>query len=1525
MIPRALSYINLLLIAVILWLLGLGLPQRYRVESAKPRVERNGTVNQPADSPIFAPQALTSTLARGLAAQIEDRNTPTSLQKLSDRDPASAFLGLDLSRSRDRALAAARLAEIDDRRFERTHALALADRVPFRIEGPGDRVAELHDFRPDGTPLYKVTHNRNAAISTGANLLQPAPYLLDGTGLRAGVWDGGAVLSTHREFNGRVRLRNSSSAPDNHATHVAGTMAASGVDPLARGMAAALSIDSYDWTNDYAEMTAVGAAAPGDVATRLPISNHSYGYWGTDSDMGRYEREARALDALTYALPYYLSFWSAGNDQADLSVLGGYQSITYTALAKNIITVGAVNDAVSSGLRSPALGTMSSFSSWGPADDGRIKPDLVANGVSLLSSVKTDNAAYSAMSGTSMSSPSAAGSAALVAQLYLREFSTLPRSATLKALLIHTADDLGRVGPDYQFGWGLLNAKAAADLVLAHKSSLASPKIIEGAITSTDRTRNHAFAWNGIDPIRATLVWLDPAGAAQADPNSRVPNLVHNLDLVVVAPDGTTLHQPYTMPFVGVWTPGTLQSPATRGKNNVDNVEQVLIETPGQPGNYTLRVSLDGNLIASAQPYSLIVTGGTDEPANPPPTVRLLSPVGVNTLLGGTAVSLVAEASDTDVNGQPAAVAKVEFLANDLIVGSRSTPPYAMQWTPVSAGHYTVYARAHDLEGGSSISSSAVVQILSGSGTPSITSFTPSSGASGTVVTLSGQNFADLTLVEIGGVSAAYTVLSLDRIEAIVPAGASTGSIRVVGQRGVATAATFEVLKSALLISQIYPGASLTGSPYRSDYVELRNRTSAPVNINGWSLQYATASGLAWTVAPLSGIVPSNGRHLIVLNTGSNGQPIPAGDSVNQTLNLSSSSGKIALVNRTQELSGSSPIGQAGVMDFVGYGFSNAALGSPAVAPPTTSALTRNNGGLSDLGDNSKDFSPAPPAPRNATGQPAIPVIQSPLTLQAWKGQAFNYQIIAAGAPTSYAAGGLPAGLALDAATGRISGILSATGTSQISLQAANAAGTGAATLTLAVSGSLFQENFAAIVVGNSNSTTGSTTAWTGSTNFPVVTAAYQALSCVRLGTNSSSGSMTTRPLDLSAGGGSFTLSFKVKGWSTVEGDILVDITGQTQRRVAYSSIMSGAFEPIKLSYVGGLAGATVTLATSRQRAFIDDVVIDVAPAPEVEISGELTALITDYGSPSAPLNITVSGRYLVDSITVTAPVGFELGPVTGTQGAFAAVQTIAATSELNPTKLPLRFAAGSGPGSYSGVTIARSLGSATATTGTVFATVKPRFVTVTARDRQKPYGQVLTLGTVAFSTAGLADGDAVDSVILIDSGGLAADALPGAYPITPSAASGPLFNPSNYVVDYRPGTLTVQGQIYENWLNGRLSGSDAQTDADPDHDGLTNLAEFFFGLDPLHPAATAHRPAISLAGNELRLDYRRSKTQAFFQGTVEWSSQLETGATWQSAGIVDEVLSEHEDHQWRRAKLTLPNIPFSRRFLRLKIEGTSP
>ena len=179
--------------------------------------------------------------------------------------------------------------------------------IPVRIDAGGGKVSVLHDFRGD-QPLYRTTNNRNAAISTGANLLQASPYGLDGTGVKVGVWDAGSIRTTHRELTGRVTKKNATSPLDDHSTHVAGTIASSGVDANAKGMAPKSTIDSYDWDNDYAEMTATGASTATALAS-VSLSNHSYGYGANSDDMGRYEKEAQTVDALVWAMPYYTSLF----------------------------------------------------------------------------------------------------------------------------------------------------------------------------------------------------------------------------------------------------------------------------------------------------------------------------------------------------------------------------------------------------------------------------------------------------------------------------------------------------------------------------------------------------------------------------------------------------------------------------------------------------------------------------------------------------------------------------------------------------------------------------------------------------------------------------------------------------------------------------------------------------------------------------------------------------------------------------------------------------------------------------------------------------------------------------------------------------------------------------------------------------------------------------------------------------------------------------------------------------------------
>ncbi|MBM3891133.1 MAG: peptidase S8, partial [Verrucomicrobia bacterium] len=376
--------------------------------------------------------------------------------RLQAQPPANPIV-IDLSTEAARQKTVQALTDGAAQAKQAAEALARQLGWPIRGELPGGRLFELMEL-VNGKPRYYVTHNANAAISTAADRVRNTPpYNVNGAGYTVGIWDGGAVRSTHREFGTRVRIRDGATVAD-HPTHVGGTVGASGVAATAMGMAPNVGIDSYDWTSDIAEMTSRAATAPGQ-AGRIYVSNHSYGYitgwygnywYGTfgereDRGFGQYSSATVNLDSLHYSAPYYLAFKSAGNDRNDPAPApgatyyywngsawvskaynpatdpyadgwdaGGYDTMEEQACAKNIMTVGAVNDAVSGGVRAPANGTMSDFSNWGPTDDGRIKPDIVANGVSLYSTYGTSDTSYGTMSGTSMSSPNAAGSAMLL-------------------------------------------------------------------------------------------------------------------------------------------------------------------------------------------------------------------------------------------------------------------------------------------------------------------------------------------------------------------------------------------------------------------------------------------------------------------------------------------------------------------------------------------------------------------------------------------------------------------------------------------------------------------------------------------------------------------------------------------------------------------------------------------------------------------------------------------------------------------------------------------------------------------------------------------------------------------------------------------------------------------------------------------------------------------------------------------------------------------------------------------------------
>jgi hypothetical protein len=174
-----------------------------------------------------------------------------------------------------------------------------------------------------------------------------------------------------------------------------------------------------------------------------------------------------------------------------------------------------------------------------------------------------------------------------------------------------------------------------------------------------------------------------------------------------------------------------------------------------------------------------------------------------------------------------------------------------------------------------------------------------------------------------------------------------------------------------VVVSQLYGGGGNTGAPYRNDFVELHNRSSNPIDLAGWSVQYASTAGTTWNDTALTGTLPPGGYYLVQLGSGgAAGALLPAPDATGNT-NMSAASGKIALVASTTPLAGACPAG-APIVDFVGYGTANCFEGGGA-APvgSNTIALARAGTACTDTDDNSADFATAAPAPRNSAS-PAV-------------------------------------------------------------------------------------------------------------------------------------------------------------------------------------------------------------------------------------------------------------------------------------------------------------------------------------------------------------------------------------------------------------------------------------------------------------------------------------------------------------------------------------------------------------------------
>lgn len=497
--------------------------------------------------------------------------------------------------------------------YERQHLLekqnavriAKALNFPLIIE-EGGRYKELQKVLPNGTPIYYTTFNLDAAKSTRTNHLQTGGSLgldLMGKYMTVRIWDAGIARITHQEFDGtggqnRYSVGDSSTTLHYHSAHVAGTIMASGVVPRSKGMAPYGTAIGYDWNDDLSEATT--AAAIG-----MLISSHSYGYDASEfgpNEMyifGGYISDSRDWDELTFNAPYYLPVFAAGNDGTSsyntqpLDGMSGYDKLTGSTTSKNTLVIANAQDASVNSNGDLISVAINSTSSQGPTDDYRIKPDLTGNGTSVYSIRENSDNAYLTLSGTSMATPNVSGTLALLQEHYDNLNSVFMRAATLKGLVLHTADDAGPNGPDAVWGWGLMNAKKAAETI----SQNGSESLIQEMSINNNQTITMDVTSDGISPLLASVSWTDrPGSANNGTVNLTTPVLINDLDIKVSKNNNSF----YPWKLTGVTT-------NTKGVNNVDPFERVDISNAS--GTYTITITHKGGLVGGSQNFSLIVTG----------------------------------------------------------------------------------------------------------------------------------------------------------------------------------------------------------------------------------------------------------------------------------------------------------------------------------------------------------------------------------------------------------------------------------------------------------------------------------------------------------------------------------------------------------------------------------------------------------------------------------------------------------------------------------------------------------------------------------------------------------------------------------------------------------------------------------------------------------------------------------------------------------------------------------------------------
>ena len=380
---------------------------------------------------------------------------------------------------------------------------------------------------------------------------------------------------------------------------------------------------------------------------------------------------------------------------------------------------------------------------------------------------------------------------------------------------------------------------------------------------------------------------------------------------------------------------------------------------------------------------------------------------------------------------------------------------------------------------------------------------------------------------------------------------------------------------------------------------------------------------------------------------------------------------------------------------------------SGPISVTTTSGTSASNGSFTVL---------------QGTGAPVLSVINpsngTPGSLVTISGNNF-YEI------SSVLFNGQSAGFTVDSPT-QITTTVPGTATSG-KISVTNSFGTGTSATDFVVVPIVLSEDFAALTSGDNTSTANQSTVWPGDALFTTVVKAYEAGGAVKLGTGKLTGSITSKALDLS--GGAFDVSFDVKGWTAVEGQITVTATGQTAQMVTYTSVMSGSFETKVVRFSAGTAATTITLATTAKRAFLDNIIVTKASSSVT--APVIGSSLAQSGTVGSAFNYQIAASSSPVSYGATGlPGGLGIntstGAITGTPtGAGTSNVTISATNSAGTGSATLVITVNS---SASAPVISSSLAQS-GTVGTVFS------YQITASGIPTSYGATVLPGGLILNT----------------------------------------------------------------------------------------------------------------------------------------------------------------------------------------------